>query len=317
MANLLRMGHCAPTVMQTLLDVDDSGLARTGKEWLVKLTAGMPGGIGDTGFECGGLTSPLVLLGLRHGLGAMHQGLPLIFYKGHDLRRRFLRCNSTVLCSQIRGHDRLPLRCIGVIRHAPGLYAETVSNNSTDAIARETREAYRRLYAHLIARGFHCSHAVFQRLRQTIPVGQELLDGTSGFMGGTLFSGMTCSAFTAGVMAVGLRIGEIEDSPLRVMRMIAIMMVGGNAFADDVNKFNRIMNIGKRMSQWFIQEFSSTQCRSITQCDFSCMAGVNKFIEGDGVATCRTIAERVAEKVREIEVSHESTQGTAGRLQRS
>ena len=35
--NLLRMGHCAPAVMQTLLDASD-----TEAEWLVKLTAGLP-----------------------------------------------------------------------------------------------------------------------------------------------------------------------------------------------------------------------------------------------------------------------------------
>ncbi len=57
-SNLLRMGHCAPTVMQTLLDV-----SATEEEWLVRLSAGMPGGIGNTGFECGAVTSPLVMLG--------------------------------------------------------------------------------------------------------------------------------------------------------------------------------------------------------------------------------------------------------------
>jgi hypothetical protein len=45
--NLLRMGPCAPTVMQTLLDASD-----TEAEWLVKLTAGLPGGVGNTGAEC-------------------------------------------------------------------------------------------------------------------------------------------------------------------------------------------------------------------------------------------------------------------------
>ena len=59
-ANLLRMGHCAPTVMKTILDITS-----TEKEWLVRLSAGMPGGIGNTGFECGGITSPLVLYGHR------------------------------------------------------------------------------------------------------------------------------------------------------------------------------------------------------------------------------------------------------------
>src|SRR5512142_1716814 len=77
-ANVMRMGHCAPTVMQTILDISS-----TEKEWLVRLSAGMPGGIGNTGFECGGVTSPLVLLGLRHGLRESQEGLPRIFDLGH------------------------------------------------------------------------------------------------------------------------------------------------------------------------------------------------------------------------------------------
>lgn len=295
MINLLRMGHCAPTVMQTILDI-----ANTEKEWLVKLTAGLPGGIGNTGFECGGVTSALVLLGLRHGLGTTHQGLPLIFYKGHGLCQRFLDCNTTLLCREIRGEDRFPRRCIRVIRHSPELYAETVSSDCSEAIPGEKREAYGRLYSHLAEKGFHCSHAVFQHLRHTIPVSQELLDGTSGFVGGTLFRGMTCSAFAAGVMAVGLRSGEIENSRLRVMRMIATMIIGGNAFDENINKFNRMMNIGYRMSRWFTNEFGSTQCHAITQCDFSSTAGASKYIERDCVTRCRTIAEKVAEKVRNI-----------------
>ena len=48
--NLLRMGHCAPAVMQTVLDINN-----TQRGDLVRLMAGMPGGIGNTGFECGGL----------------------------------------------------------------------------------------------------------------------------------------------------------------------------------------------------------------------------------------------------------------------
>jgi Putative redox-active protein (C_GCAxxG_C_C) len=56
--NLLRMGHCAPTVMQTMLDTSDAN-----STWLVTMTAGLPGGIGNTGGECGGLTAPLILMG--------------------------------------------------------------------------------------------------------------------------------------------------------------------------------------------------------------------------------------------------------------
>ena len=67
LSNLLKMGHCAPTVMQTLLD-----LGNTKEEWLVRMCAGLPGGIGNTGFECGGITAPLIKFGLEHSLSAKY-----------------------------------------------------------------------------------------------------------------------------------------------------------------------------------------------------------------------------------------------------
>ena len=293
--NLSRMGHCAPTVMQTLLDASD-----TEAQWLVKMTAGLPGGIGNTGGECGGITAPLVLLGLRHARDPLHEGVPVVIYKGHDLLQRFAACHGTTVCREIRGDNRLPLRCIGVIRRAPEQYVETLSRDCGDAISGERQDAYGRLYAHCVANGFHCAHAVFGHLRQTIPVSQELLDGASGFIGGTVFTGSTCSAFAAGVMAMGVALGKIEDSRLRVLRMIGTMAIGGDAFADDRNAFNGVMNLGHRLSQWFTAEFGSTQCRSITQCDFSTIAGARQYIEGDGVTRCRAIAEKVALKVQKV-----------------
>jgi len=167
------------------------------------MTAGLPGGIGNTGFECGGITAPLIQLGLKH-------------------------------------------------------------------------------------------------LGDAIPVTRELLDGTSGFIGGTVFKGLTCSAFTAGLMAVGLKLGEIEDSYLRVIRMLATMVVGGNALADHMNKFNRLMNIGNRMSKWFAKEFGSTLCREITQCEFSSLVDVHRYIENSSVTTCKIIAGKVASQAGRI-----------------
>jgi hypothetical protein len=112
--------------------------------------------------------------------------------------------------------------------------------------------------------------------------------------------GKTCSAFTAGVMAIGLRAGEIENSVPRVIRLLALMTFGGNAFDERINKFNRSMNRGYRMSKWFKNEFGSTQCQAITGCDFSDPAGVSNFIEGGQVAKCRTIASKVAVQVQSI-----------------
>ena len=111
--------------------------------------------------------------------------------------------------------------------------------------------------------------------------------------------GETCSAFTAGVMAAGLRAGEIEDSIPRVVRLLAIMTVGGDAFDDRLNKFNPSMNWGYHLSKWFRGEFGSTRCQAITGCDFSTLEGVREYMEKDQIAKCRGMAERVAERVRE------------------
>jgi hypothetical protein len=297
-SNLLKMGHCAPAVMQTLQDIGN-----TKKEWLVRMTAGLPGGIGNTRFECGGITSPLIQLGLEHGLNAKNDGLPNVIYAGHNYIRRFQKCNNSLLCKEILGDRRVPLPCIKVVRHAPELYRQTSCNDDTEAISFEARESYRLLYSHMSSNCFHCSHAVLNHLGDTIPLTQELLDGTSGFIGGTAFKGLTCSAYTAGLIVVGLKLGEVENSHLRVVRMLSIMIVGGNAFDDNLNKFNRLMNIGHRMSKWFTKEFGSTLCREITQCDFSSSGDVQRYIEKGSVNTCKIIAEKVARQAEKIILS--------------
>jgi len=291
-SNLLRMGHCAPTVMQTILDVSS-----TEKEWLVRLSAGMPGGIGNTGFECGAVTSPLVLLGIHYGLHEVERGLPVIFDKGQALCHNFLTCHNTLQCREIRGKDRFPRHCIGPVTRSPELFLAALNGNHQEAIPATRRAGYSRLYSQMVENDLHCSQAVLIHLGYTPAENRELFDAVSAFMGGTLFMGKTCSAFTAGVMAIGLRAGEIENSYLRVIRLLAIMTAGGYAFDERINKFNRSMNRGYRLSKWFVKEFGSTQCQAITQCDFSDSKGVSNYVEGDLITKCKMIACKVAEKV--------------------
>ena len=195
-ANVMRMGHCAPTVMQTILDVSSEK-----KEWLVRLSAGMPGGIGDTGFECGGVTSPLVLLGIRYGLRQIDRGLPVIFDKGHAFCQHFLACHKTLKCREIRRNDRFPLHCISPVLRAPELFLAALDSDHREVIPADRRASYSRLYSHLVEHDFHCAQAVLIHLGYTPAEHRELFDAASAFMGGTLFMGKTCSAFTAGVMA--------------------------------------------------------------------------------------------------------------------
>jgi len=293
LANLLRMGHCAPTVMKTVLDC-----YQTDAPWLVKLTAGLPGGIGNCRNEWGGITSPLVLLGLRHARDPDVAGVPAVVYKGNALLQAFRARHGTTFCRDILGDSRLPLRCVGVVRAAPERYLDVCSRDCTDALSGECREAYAILHAHHAEKGFHCARSVLRQARDTEAVDPALLDATAAFVGGTVYSGLTCSALTAGVMLLGLSHGEIEDSPRRVLRMIGIMAVGGNAFADDLNAFNRVMNLGHELARWFKGQYGSTQCRDITGCDFSTRAGARSYAESGCVLRCEAIARELALRVR-------------------
>lgn len=292
-SNLLRMGHCAPTAMQTILDVSS-----TDKEWLVRLSAGMPGGIGNTGHECGAVTSPLAVMGTQLGLREIDRGLPVIFDRGQALCRDFLACHGTLQCREIRTKDGFPRQCISPVLHSAEHWRGALDGDRSDAIPEGTRAGYSRLYSHFVQNEFHCAQAVLGHLGYSPAEHRELFDATSAFMGGMLFMGKTCSALTAGVMAIGLKAGEIENSRLRVARLLAIMTVGGDAFGDHLNKFNASMNRGNRLAKWFAGEFGSTQCRKITECDFSDSKGVSDYVDGDRITKCRAIGCQVAEKVQ-------------------
>lgn len=289
--NLLTMGHCAPAVMKTALEICGST-----EVWPVKAAAGLPGGIGNTGFECGGITSPLLLLGMRHGLRDLQNGLPLVFFKGHEYFRNFVDRNGSPFCRDISGDNYRLTHCIKAVCLSPEIAASAISRGGGDAIGGEKREAYALLYSHMMSNGFHCAHHVLHRLSSIIPVNQELLDAALAYLGGTLFMGMTCSAYAAGVMALGLKMEELEKSLPRVVRLIVLMKTGGDAFAEPLNKFNRFMNLGKSLGGWFAAEFGGTQCQAITGCDFSSLKDVRRFIETDLLTGCRKVAEQVAGK---------------------
>lgn len=177
------------------------------------------------------------------------------------------------------------------------MYARSLCSDCTHSVSARQRQAYARLYSHWVANDFHCAHSVLRPLRNTLPVDHPVLAASSAFLGGTVFTGKTCSVLTAGVMALGLTLGEIENSRLRVLRMITTMAAGGNAFEDRLNAFNKTMNLGHGLSQWFAAKFGSTQCRAIAQSDFSTIDGVRSYLDSGRLARCRQIACSVAERV--------------------
>ena len=240
------------------------------------------------------------MLGTQHGLREVDRGLPVIFDRGHALCRDFLACQGTLQCREIRTRGGFPLQCVGPVLRSAELWRDASDAAGPDAIPEDIRAGYARLYAHFTGHEFHCAQAVLGHLGYSPSEHRDVLDATSAFLGGTLFMGRTCSALTAGVLAMGLKAGEIENSRLRVIRLLATMTVGGDAFDDRLNRFNPSMNRGNRLAKWFAGEFGSTQCRKITGCDFAAPGGVSDYVEGDRITRCRAIAREVAEQVERV-----------------
>ncbi|MFO0585163.1 MAG: C-GCAxxG-C-C family protein [Anaeromyxobacter sp.] len=293
LGNLLRMGHCAPSVMKSAAPGDAAQV-----EWLVRLCAGLPGGIGNSRHECGGVTAPLLLLGLDHADEPDEQGVPAVLDRAYAFVQAFRARHGTLLCQDILGARRLPLPCIPVVTLAAERYVRLTAGARPEGLTGERREACALFCGHLAGRGFHCARAVLASA--PVPTGRRrmLHRAAAAFVGGTALEGLTCGALTAGVLSIGLAAGEIEDSPLRVLRMVGTMATGGNAFAEDLNAFNRAMNLGHALVRWFLREHGSTQCRVLTRCDLGTLEGARRYVDTRCVERCEALAAGVASRVR-------------------
>ena len=96
-ANALKMGHCAPTVMQTLLE-----MRQRQTDGLVRAVGGLPG-IGGPG-ECGGVVSPLMVLALEDSQPTPAGEVPQSILRGQEYLRRFRELHGSVLCRDIGEH---------------------------------------------------------------------------------------------------------------------------------------------------------------------------------------------------------------------
>ena len=144
--------------MQTVLDISPTESPTQG-EWLVRLSAGMPGGIGNTGHECGAVTSPLVLMGVQGGLARWIVACRCCS-TGARAVPRFRRVSPHPQCREIRGKDHFPRHCIGPVLRSAELWRDALDGDRSDVIPEGTRAGYAKLYSHFAENGFHCAKAV-------------------------------------------------------------------------------------------------------------------------------------------------------------
>jgi len=290
--NYLRMGHCAPTVMKTLLDIN--GIRDTS---LVTYSGGLAGGIAGPGMECGVLTAPLMYMGFRNeNLSGLPEQLKIISI-AQSYINEFNRLNGSSVCINIRKGGMESCK-----EAVCSFYKPFIEAGSNPLIfPDETLESYSLLLEAFYKRKFHCSHNVFNNLKDKTHITKELLDASWLFTGGISLLNRTCDALTAGVMAISSATAKIEKSYFRVARMNRLFREENNeAMNNEINNFNKAINYSQELGLWFRKEFGSTTCYDICGLNFSRIKDAEQYISGNCMDRCERIAQKVAEKVNAI-----------------
>jgi hypothetical protein len=287
--NYHRMGHCAPSVIQTLLDINDLKNPE-----LVRIAGAMAGGIAGPKMECGVFTAPLMFMGYQKGLPACINDELLIIRQTQAYFRKFSHDNGSTICATIRNRED-----DGCWKAVSGFYNQFMTSLENPVILpTETEESYSLLLKAFNDNGFHCSHSVLKRLESHIRINKLLYDVSSPFTGGIAMLNRTCGALAAGVMAISSSVARIENSFFRVARMNRLFRENNDrAMDNEINEFNKAINSGEELGTWFRNEFGSTTCLNICGFDFSQKKDACNYLSGNCLKRCSLIAERTAEKV--------------------
>jgi C_GCAxxG_C_C family probable redox protein len=287
--NYRRMGHCAPSVMQSLLDINNIE-----NNELVRISGAMAGGIGGPKMECGALTVPLMFLGFQKGVPSNAKDKLLIIREAHTYYNEFFHNNGSTICTNIR--DRQESGCWKAVS---GFYSSFMNSQENPLILpAETEESYSGILKAFNDNGFHCSHSVLNRLNSHIGINRELYAVSWPFIGGIALLNRTCGALTAGVMALSSAESKIETSYLRVARMNKMLKEDDNrAMNNQINAFNRAINSGTELGTWFRKEFGSTTCLEIYGYNFSQKKDVADYLSNNRMSRCSLITDKVADKV--------------------
>jgi len=289
--NILRMGHCAPSVMQTLIELYDIENAD-----MVLYSGAMAGGIAGADMECGCLTAPLMFMSFQSNcLTSTEERLKLI-YKSQQYVKEFIAFNQSCICTNIRSKGISS--CLKAVCNFHKPYSRAMS--SSFYLSDEAKESYLHLLLEFSNNNFHCAQNILYNLNNKISITKELLDASWVFIGGMAMLNRTCGALAGGVLALSAATAKMEDSYSRVVKMNLLFMHNRTNEAMDINtnNFNRSILLSEELGSWFRTEFGSTNCFGIWGYNFSKAKDTEGYISGQCVKQCKYITEMVAKKVK-------------------
>ena len=297
--NYHRMGHCAPAVIKSLLDIngeDDPDLAR--------FAGGMAGGIAGPDMECGAFTAPVMFLGFQKGLPEGMDEKIQIIRQVQSYFNEFNRHNGSTICSTIRRKDEDG--CWKAVSGFNKSFLTGLQNTAPPPAGSES--SWKMIICAFEEKEFHCAHSTLRKLEKNIGINRKLYDVSWPYLGGIAMLNRTCGALTAGVMALSSSLSGIENSFLKVARMNKMLKEDDRkAMSDETNEFNKAINAATELGTWFRREFGSAGCYDICGCNFSRTEDVRKYQSRDYMGRCAGITEKTGDKVTGMILSSRSS----------
>ncbi len=291
--NILRMGHCAPSVMQTLTELNDINNSN-----LVLYAGAMAGGIAGSDMECGALTAPLMFMSSQ-----MTDSVPIeeklgMIHKSQVYYNEFTRYNNTSICRIIQGNGMSS--CIKAVCGIHQLYSTAISGSGE--LSEEKKESFSLLLGEFDKNAFHCAQSVLKNLGGKVTQTKELLNASWIFAGGIAMMNRTCGALAGGVMALSAATAKMENDYSRVARMNWLLMHNRTeeAMNEEMNNFNRSIRLSEELGSWFHSEFGSTSCYGIWGYNFAKTKDSEGYITGNCLKHCKNITDGVAMKIRSM-----------------
>lgn len=254
---------------------------------VLKAFTGLEGGIVASGSTCGVVTGGAFGLALMHDNVLKERGIVAeagVLCLIGEYTKWFEHSFGSVFCRERSGVDFYTT--LGQLRYfLPG-----------DRVGRclwHLRGAMRHLYAyqwkklpvidveHMEIEGepIHCAQAVLRGIRNRTGIGDLLLERLSFiFDGGVCLQGGVCGALAGAIMGINLILGMNIRSTSYFQRLRAFAVGHINLLLDKPIGKPEPFGVGKSVIQRLREEAGATECRTITEKEFSDRANFQKHI---------------------------------------
>jgi len=262
---------------------------------LVKSVTGLAGGINNSGSTCGAIFGGALNLAIMHRAASQSWDISNEIHLIHDIQkfvRLFEQEFGSSLCRERTGLDLkklsgkigllIPSIAKGCVKQIPSIAkgcvkqtAWTMNYISKSKISSSDES---------INSIDHCSSSIFDEIENRTSFSDPYLKQLStGLSGGIGLSGGGCAALSAGIMLLGLKLGnkDLEDGKKR------------NPLRYSPPKFVKYAN---KLIKLFKGKFGSLECRDITNTIFKDIENFNEYRSQDH---CNEINKFIIEFIEE------------------